>query len=38
MLVALDEFAHELREHRGDDGALAWLDARLRVGLDEDPA
>lgn len=36
MLVALAEFTQELREHRGDEAALAWLDARLRVGLDED--
>jgi hypothetical protein len=36
MLVAIAEFTNELREHRGDD-ALAWLDIRLRVLLDQGP-
>ena len=32
-VIAVAELAQELTEHRGD-GARAWLDERLRHGLD----
>ena len=35
-VIAVAELFQEVTEHRGD-AAIAWIDERLRTGLDPDP-